>query len=241
MPRIVVRSPTTGLGWCTWYRSICRTPRRCALATAALLHDRPRSAAPGTPWTRPPRRPSRRRRAARRPGCARCGRTRRSRRCRRPSPRARGPGPRSGRPRRRRRSRRNPTRGSRTARCPGRSRSTASRCRARGSAWLQSYPAAGRPGPRPAEPLDLGGRGQDAGRVQLHRVAGHVPAGRQQRPGLGVEVVDRGHQLGPGRGQLRTGRRRARPRPPAARSGTARPRPGAPGPAPARRRCRGPC
>ena len=78
------------------------------------------------------------------------------------------------------------------------------RCRARGSACLQSYPCAAGRG-RPAEPLDLGGGGQDAGRVELHRVPGRVPAGRQQRLRLGVEVVDRGHQLGPGRGQLRAG------------------------------------
>jgi len=34
MPRMIVPSRTTGLGWCTWYRSSRRVPSRLALATA---------------------------------------------------------------------------------------------------------------------------------------------------------------------------------------------------------------
>ena len=34
MPRMIVPSLTTGLGWCTWYRSSRRVPSRFALATA---------------------------------------------------------------------------------------------------------------------------------------------------------------------------------------------------------------
>ncbi len=34
MPRMIVPSLTTGLAWCTWYRSSHRAPSRFALATA---------------------------------------------------------------------------------------------------------------------------------------------------------------------------------------------------------------
>ncbi|CAB4929114.1 unannotated protein [freshwater metagenome] len=36
MPFIVTVSGTTGLGWCTWYSGIRRTPSRCALPCHAF-------------------------------------------------------------------------------------------------------------------------------------------------------------------------------------------------------------
>ena len=219
MPRIVVRSPTTGLGWCTWYRSIFCTPSRWALATARCCttaavgqhrehlgrDDHVVGPAGGA------QRGAEDALAAAEPvdlGGVEDG-----------HPELAGPGhdpgglavvvggavaPLAG------------------AELPGAQADHGVPLRgveldvAHGSSLTPPATLRGTAGGGPAEPFDLVGGGQDAGRVQLHRVPGRVPAGRQQGLGLRVEVVDGGHQLGPGGGQLRAGgvrRGRLLPRP----------------------------